>query len=52
MALKMMGKVPVKFIRVPEAWHVGRTPKQWYAYWEKMLEWFGTYIEIHPEDYD
>jgi dipeptidyl aminopeptidase/acylaminoacyl peptidase len=52
MALKMIGKVPVEFVRVPGAWHAGRVkPGQWMAYWEKMLDWFSKYIEIRPEEY-
>ncbi len=52
MTLKMMGKVPVEFLRVPAAWHGGTTkPGQWIAYWEKVLEWFRKYIEIRPEEY-
>ena len=53
MALKMMGKVPVEFIRVPGAWHASTTkPDQWMQYWERMLEWFGRYVEIRPDEYD
>lgn len=38
MTLKMMGKVPVEFVRVPGAWHGGQVkPSQNYAYWETML---------------
>ncbi len=52
MALKMIGKVPVEFVRVPGAWHGGRAkPSQWPIYWEKTLQWFGKYIEIRPEEY-
>ncbi len=52
MTLKMMGKVPVEFVRVPAAWHVGTSkPSQWFAYWEKALEWFRKYVEIRPEEY-
>ncbi|HZO75187.1 MAG TPA: S9 family peptidase [Ktedonobacteraceae bacterium] len=52
MTLKMMGKVPVEFIRVPGAWHVGTSkPGQRFAYWDTVLEWFGKYIEIRPEEY-
>jgi dipeptidyl aminopeptidase/acylaminoacyl peptidase len=52
MTLKMMGKVPVEFVRVPAAWHMGTTkPGQWIAYWEKALEWFLKYVEIRPEEY-
>ena len=52
MTLKMMGKVPVEFVRAPAAWHVGTSkPSQWFAYWEKALEWFRKYVEIRPEEY-
>jgi dipeptidyl aminopeptidase/acylaminoacyl peptidase len=52
MTLKMMGKVPVEFVRAPAAWHVGTSkPSQWFAYWEKALEWFCKYVEIRPEEY-
>lgn len=50
--LKMIGNVPVEFVRAPGAWHGGTTkPSQRMAFWEKMLEWFGKYIEIRPEEY-
>ena len=53
MTLKMMGKVPVEFVRAPQAWHVGSaTPGQRLAYFDTMLEWFGRYIEIRPEEYE
>jgi dipeptidyl aminopeptidase/acylaminoacyl peptidase len=53
MTLKMMGKVPVEFVRVPGAWHMGAAkPSQRVEYWEKMLEWFSRYVEIRAEDYD
>jgi dipeptidyl aminopeptidase/acylaminoacyl peptidase len=53
MRLKMMGKVPVEFVRAPSAWHVGTSkPGQWFAYWEKALEWFSKYVEILPEEYE
>lgn len=52
MTLKMMGNVPVEFVRVPGAWHVGSTkPGQQKAYWEKMLEWCRKYVTINAEDY-
>lgn len=52
MTLKMMGKVPVEFVRVPAAWHGGTTkPAQGKQFWEIMLEWFGKHIEIRPEEY-
>ncbi|HET8839904.1 MAG TPA: S9 family peptidase [Ktedonobacteraceae bacterium] len=53
MALKLMGKVPVELIRAPGAWHATTPkPRQWIEYWEKMLEWFGRYVQIHPEEYE
>ena len=53
MTLKMMGKVPVEFVRVPQAWHVGSSkPGQRLEYYDKMLEWFGRYIEIRSEEYE
>lgn len=52
-ALKMMGKVPVDFVRVPEAWHVSANkPGLIFTRWEKMFEWFDRYIEIRPEEYE
>ncbi|HEY7415643.1 MAG TPA: S9 family peptidase [Ktedonobacteraceae bacterium] len=52
MALKMMGKVPVEFVRVPEAWHVSaKKPGSIFARWQKMFEWFNKYIEIRPDEY-
>ena len=53
MRLKMMGHVPVAFVRAPGAWHGGRSkPSQLFAYWEKTLEWFKKYVEIRPEEYN
>ncbi len=53
MALKMMGKVPVKLVRAPGAWHGGRAkPSQWLAYWETTLAWFKQYVEIRADEYD
>ena len=52
MALKMMGKVPVEFVRTPGAWHIGTSkPSQYLAYWEKLMEWFLRYVEIRPDEY-
>ncbi len=52
MALKMIGKAPVEFVRIPGAWHGGTSkPSQWLAHWEKIVEWFHKYIEIRPEEY-
>jgi len=52
MRLKMMGKIPVEFVRAPAAWHAGTSkPGQWLLYWEKALEWFRKYVEIRPEEY-
>ncbi len=52
MALKVIGKAPVAFIRISGAWH-GGTPKlsQRIAHWEKIAEWFGRYVEIRAEEY-
>ncbi len=53
MTLKMMGKVPVDFVRSPASWHASTTkPSQYFARWEKMLEWFRKYVEIRAEEYD
>ncbi|MDQ6662168.1 MAG: S9 family peptidase, partial [Chloroflexota bacterium] len=53
MALKMMGHVPVEFVRAPAAWHTGRSkPSQYVAYWETMVAWFRQYVEIRPEEYE
>lgn len=52
MTLKMIGRVPVEFVRVPAAWHIGTTkPGQHFSYWEKMLAWLRTYIEVRPGEY-
>jgi len=52
MALKMIGKAPVEFVRVPGAWHGGTSkPSQQLAYYDKALAWFGKYVEIRPEEY-
>ncbi len=51
-ALKMLDKAPVEFVRVPGAWHTGQAkPSQWLAYWETTLQWFGKYVEIRSEEY-
>ncbi|HLH61795.1 MAG TPA: S9 family peptidase [Ktedonobacteraceae bacterium] len=53
MALKMMGKVPVEFVRGPASWHMNTTKQsQFYGRWQTMLEWFLKYVEIRPEEYD
>ena len=53
MALKMMGNVPVEFVRTPSSWHVGTSkPSQYLTYWEKMVAWFLKYVEVRPEEYD
>ena len=53
MALKMMGKVPVEFVRTPSSWHVGTSkPSQYLTYWEKMVAWFLKYVEIRAEEYE
>ncbi|MBO0781935.1 MAG: S9 family peptidase [Ktedonobacteraceae bacterium] len=52
MALKMMGKVPVEFVRVPAHWHIGaEKPGLMLQRWEKMLDWFRKYVEIRPAEY-
>ncbi len=52
MALKMMGKVPVEFVRGPAAWHTNTTKQsQFFGRWQTMLEWFLKYVEIRPEEY-
>jgi len=51
MALKMMGKTPVEFVRAPASWHVGNLkPASRIAYWDTMLEWFCRYIQVQPAD--
>lgn len=46
MALKMMGKVPVEFVRAPASWHTGTVkPAARIAYWDTMLEWFCKHVE-------
>ena len=53
MRLKMIGKVPVEFVRVPGAWHVGTSkPSSDFVFSEKMLEWFRKYVEIRAEEYE
>lgn len=53
MALKMIGKVPVEFIRVPSSWHVGVSkPSLALARSEEMLNWFRKYVEIRPAEYE
>jgi len=53
MALKMMDKVPVEFVRTPGSWHVGTAkPSQYLTYWEKMVEWFRRYVEVRAEEYE
>jgi dipeptidyl aminopeptidase/acylaminoacyl peptidase len=53
MTLKMMGHVPVQFVRVPGAWHIGTAkPAQYVEYWRMMLDWFKKYVEIRPEEYE
>jgi dipeptidyl aminopeptidase/acylaminoacyl peptidase len=52
-ALKVLGKAPVEFVRMPNAWHMGRSkPSQNIVYRERMLEWFGKYVEIRADEYD
>jgi dipeptidyl aminopeptidase/acylaminoacyl peptidase len=53
MTLKMMGHVPVQFVRAPGAWHIGTAkPAQYVEYWRIMLDWFKKYVEIRPEEYE
>ena len=53
MTLKMMGHVPVQFVRAPGAWHIGTAkPAQYVEYWRIMLDWFKQYVEIRPEEYE
>ena len=53
MTLKMMGHVPVQFVRAPGAWHVGAAkPAQYVEYWKLMLDWFEKYVEIRAEEYE
>ncbi len=53
MTLKMMGHVPVQFVRAPGAWHIGTAkPAQYIDYWRVMLDWFERYIEIRPAEYE
>jgi dipeptidyl aminopeptidase/acylaminoacyl peptidase len=53
MALKMMGHIPVEFVRVPGSWHVGTAkPSQSIQYWELMVEWFRRYVEIRSAEYE
>ncbi len=53
MTLKMMGKVPVEFARMPGSWHIGTSkPNQYIVYWEKMMEWFLKFVEIRPGEYE
>ncbi|WP_201371737.1 alpha/beta hydrolase family protein [Ktedonobacter robiniae] len=51
-ALKLMGKVPVEFVRVPGHWHIGaEKPALMLERWEIMLDWFRRYVDIRPEEY-
>lgn len=52
-AIKMLGKAPVEFVRIPAAWHIGaEKPSQYLATWEKIARWFRSYVEIRREEYD
>ena len=52
MALKMIGRAPVEFVRIPGSWHGGTAKtSQGMKHWEKIAEWFLKYIEIRPEEY-
>lgn len=51
--LKMMGHVPVQFVRAPGAWHIGTArPAQYIEYWRIMLDWFEKYVEIRQDEYE
>ena len=53
MALKMMGKVPVEFVRGPSSWHTNTARQsQFFGRWKTMLEWFLKYVEIRREEYE
>ena len=53
MALKMMGRVPVEFVRGPASWHANTTRQsQFFGRWQTMVDWFRRYIEIKPEEYE
>jgi dipeptidyl aminopeptidase/acylaminoacyl peptidase len=53
MTLKMMGNVPIEFVRSPASWHANTSkPSQYFARWQYMLDWFKKYVEIHPEEYE
>jgi dipeptidyl aminopeptidase/acylaminoacyl peptidase len=53
MTLKMMGNVPVEFVRSPDSWHANTTkPSQYFARWQYMLDWFKKYVEIRSEEYE
>ncbi len=53
MRLKMMGKVPVEFVRVPGSWHVGTSkPSQYLTFWQMMVDWFRKYVDIRTEEYE
>lgn len=53
MALKMMDKVPVEFVRGPASWHTNTARQsQFFGRWQTMLEWFLKYVEIRPEEYE
>jgi dipeptidyl aminopeptidase/acylaminoacyl peptidase len=54
MAMKMVNKTPVEFVRMQNAWHAGGMPKPgyWFSIWERVLAWFGQYVEIRAEEYD
>ncbi len=51
--LKLMGHVPVQFVRAPGAWHIGTArPAQYIDYWRIMLDWFERYVEIRQDEYE
>jgi len=50
--LKMMGHVPIEFLRAPGSWHIGTAkPSQYFEYWKVMLDWFKKYVAIRPGEY-
>lgn len=47
MALKMLGKVPVEFVRAPAHWHIGADkPSVMLGRWKLMLDWFRKYVTV------
>jgi len=51
-ALKMIGKAPVEFVRIPGSWHGGTAKvSQRIQHWVKIAEWFRKYVPIQPGEY-